>query len=402
MLVAALTFAAWFFAGPAPALNFAFVAGVSVLVVACPCAMGLATPTAIMVGTGRAAEMGVLFRQGPALEALAEADTLVIDKTGTLTEGRPQVTDVTVLDGDESRLLTLAAALERESEHPYARAVVAVARMRGLELPAAQAVQAEPGYGVRGQAGGREVAIGARRFMIRRGVDTSAADSAADDMAARGRTVLWLAVDGRLAALFEVADPPKDGSAEGILALRGQGLAIMMLTGDQRRTAEALAEELGIGEVEAELLPGDKAEVVMRLQAEGRRVVFVGDGINDAPALARADIGIAIGSGTDIAREAGDVVLMTDDLRAVARAVALARRTLRTIKGNFFWAYAYNVALIPLAAGVFYPLTGWLLNPMFAAAAMSLSSVFVVSNSLRLRRFAPTPPAPGVRTAAAG
>ena len=387
MLAATLTFVLWLALGPSPALSFAFVAGVSVLVVACPCAMGLATPTAIMVGTGRAAEIGVLFRKGPALEALAEADTLVLDKTGTLTEGRPAVTRVIALSGDEGRLLALAAAAERESEHPYARAVVALAEAGGLELPGAQQVTAEPGLGLRARVAGHELLIGSRRFMVGEGVATEVADVIAEEESAAGRTVLWMAVDGIASALLAVADPLKEGSREAVVGLREAGLEVIMLTGDNRRTAQAVAEDLCIERVEAEVLPGDKAEVVTTLQAQGRRVVFVGDGINDAPALATADVGIAIGTGTDIAMEAGDVVLMTGDLRPVVQALGLSRRTLATIKGNFFWAYAYNIALIPLAAGVFYPLTGWLLNPMFAAAAMSLSSLFVVSNSLRLRRY---------------
>ena len=387
MLAATLTFILWLIFGPEPALSFAFVAGVSVLVVACPCAMGLATPTAIMVGTGRAAEMGVLFRQGPALEALAEADTVVLDKTGTLTQGRPEVTAITVLDGNENERLALAAAAEKESEHPYARAILALAGERGLALPEAAKVAAEPGLGLRAEVQGRAILVGSQRFLQGEGVETDAGDETALRESASGRTPLWLAVDGKAAALFSVADPLKEGSREAVDGLRNAGLDVIMLTGDHRRTAEAVAKELGIERVEAEVLPADKANVVAALQADGRRVVFVGDGINDAPALARADVGVAIGTGTDIAMEAGDLVLMSGDLRPVVRALRLARRTLGTIKGNFFWAYAYNIALIPLAAGVFYPLTGWLLNPMFAAAAMSLSSVFVVSNSLRLRRY---------------
>jgi len=387
MLTALVTFVLWLLLGPAPALNFAFVAGVSVLVVACPCAMGLATPTAIMVGTGRAAEMGVLFRKGPALEALAEADTVLLDKTGTLTEGRPAVSAVIILAGDENHLLALAAAAERDSEHPYARAVVALASARGLDLPSADTVIAEPGFGLRARVEDHEIAVGSQRFLDSLGLDTGAGSGAAEREAAVGRTVLWLGVDGVVSALLVVSDPLKEGSREAVDGLRAAGLSVVMLTGDQKGTAEAVAKELAIERVESEVLPGDKAEVVAALQDEGRRVVFVGDGINDAPALARADVGIAIGTGTDIAMEAGDVVLMTGDLRPVVKALGLARRTLATIKGNFFWAYAYNIALIPLAAGVFYPLTGWLLNPMFAAAAMSLSSVFVVSNSLRLRRY---------------
>ena len=385
--MAAVTFQHWLAFGPPPPLSFAFVAGVSVLVVACPCAMGLATPTAIMVATGRAAEMGVLFRQGPALEALAGADTVVLDKTGTLTQGRPEVIGVVALQGETEDVLRLAAAAEKQSEHPYARAIVERAGAMGLRLPAADSVVAEPGLGLRAQVEGKSILDGSRRFLIAQGVSTEAGEGCAVQESAAGRTLLWMAVEGRAAALFAVADPLKEGSHETVQALREAGLDVIMLTGDQRPTAETLAAQLGISRVEAEVLPADKADTVAALQAAGRRVVFVGDGINDAPALARADVGIAIGSGTDIAMEAGDIVLMGGDLRPVVRALGLARRTLATIKGNFFWAYAYNVALIPLAAGVFYPLTGWLLDPMFAAAAMSLSSVFVVTNSLRLRRY---------------
>jgi Cu+-exporting ATPase len=349
--------------------------------------MGLATPTAVMVGTGRAAELGVLFRSGPALEALAQADMVVLDKTGTLTEGRPALVRQVAFEGDEIAALRVAAAVERESEHPYARAVVDAAAARDLSPPAATAVSAEPGYGIRGEVDGREVAIGSRAFMARLGIDPIVADAVATEESKRGRTVLWLAVDGIVMALFVVADPLKAGSAEAVADLRRQGLEVGMLTGDQRTTAETVAGQLGITRVEAEVLPARKSEVVAVLRESGNKVVFVGDGINDAPALARADVGIAIGTGTDVAAEAADVVLMSGDLRGVSRALGLARRTLGVIRGNFFWAYAYNVALIPLAAGVFYPVTGWLLDPMFAAAAMSLSSVFVVSNSLRLRRF---------------
>ena len=387
MLVATVTFFTWLLLGPEPSLNFAFVAAVSVLVVACPCAMGLATPTAVMVGTGRAAELGVLFRSGPALEALAEADMVVLDKTGTLTEGRPALVRQVTFEGDEIAALRVAAAVEHESEHPYARAVVDAAAARDLSPPAATAVSAEPGYGIRGEVDGREVAIGSRAFMARLGIDPTVADAVATEEAKRGRTVLWLGMDGIVTALFVVADPVKAGSEEAVADLHRQGMEVGMLTGDQRITAETVAGQLGITRVEAEVLPARKSEVVAELRESGRKVVFVGDGINDAPALARADVGIAIGTGTDVAAEAADVVLMSGDLRGVGRALRLARRTLAVIRGNFFWAYAYNVALIPLAAGVFYPVTGWLLDPMFAAAAMSLSSVFVVSNSLRLRRF---------------
>jgi Cu+-exporting ATPase len=389
ILAAVATFVAWMLLGPDPALNHAFVAAVSVLVVACPCAMGLATPTAIMVATGRAAELGSLFRRGPALEALAKADTAVLDKTGTLTKGRPELVAIHALDGDETQALRLAASAESLSEHPLARAIVAAAQARGVDWPAPEAFRADPGRGVEARCAGQDVLVGTARFLADRGVDTADAAAVTTELAGRSATPVLLAVGGRLRAVLGIADPPKDGSREAVAALRRLGLKVVMLTGDQPEPARAVAAAVGIDEVRAEVLPAEKAGEVQRLQAAGRRVAFVGDGINDAPALARADVGIALGTGTDIAVEAGDLILMSGDLRGVPNAIRLARRTLATIRGNFFWAYAYNVALIPLAAGALYPLTGLLLNPMLAAAAMSLSSVFVVTNSLRLRRFVP-------------
>jgi Cu+-exporting ATPase len=389
ILAALATFATWLLLGPDPALNHAFVAAVSVLVVACPCAMGLATPTAIMVATGRAAELGSLFRKGPALEALAKADTAVLDKTGTLTKGRPELVAVHVVDGGETQVLRLAASAESLSEHPLARAIVAAAQARGIDWPAPETFRAEPGRGVEARSAGLDVLVGTARFLADRGVDTTEAGRVTAELARHSATPVLVAVDGRLRAVLGIADPPKDGSREAVAALRRLGLQVVMLTGDQLEPARAVAAEVGIDEVRAEVLPADKAAEVQRLQAAGRRGVFVGDGINDAPALARADVGIALGTGTDIAVEAGDLILMSGDLRGVPNAIRLARRTMATIRGNFFWAYAYNVALIPIAAGALYPATGLLLNPMLAAAAMSLSSVFVVTNSLRLRRFVP-------------
>lgn len=387
MLVAAITLFVWLLWGPEPSLNFAFVAAVSVLVVACPCAMGLATPTAVMVGTGRAAGLGVLFRSGPALEALAGVDTAILDKTGTLTRGHPELVNQIDIRGDRKEALRLAAAVERQSEHPYAKAVVAAAEAAAIPRSDAQAVTAEPGYGVQGRVDGKEVAVGSRGYMDKLEINTTGTEDTAREAMQGGQSLLWLAIDSELAAFLVVADPVKEESAEAVSELRRQGLEVIMLTGDQRETAEAVAHQLGIDRVEAEVLPGGKADLVNTERQTGHGVVFVGDGINDAPALARADVGIAIGSGTDVAMEAADVVLMGEDMRGVGRSIALARRTLGVIRGNFFWAYAYNIALIPFAAGVFYPLTGWMLSPMLAAAAMSLSSVFVVSNSLRLRRF---------------
>lgn len=389
LIIALITFGVWLAFGPAPALSFAFVTTVSVLLIACPCAMGLATPTAIMVGTGKGAEMGVLFRKGAALEMLAKMDTVVLDKTGTLTRGRPELTDFVVIDGDESELLTMVAAVEAQSEHPIAEAIVRSAKARGLGLPSVTAFKAEPGYGIEAEVLGRRLNVGADRYMGWLGIELGETPSRAKALAAQAKSPLYAAVDGKLAAVIAVADPLKEGSREAIAALKALELEVAMLTGDNRTTAEAIAREVGIDRVLAEVLPDQKAAEIKRLQAKNKGVVFVGDGINDAPALAQADVGIAIGTGTDIAIEAGDVVLMRGDLRGIVNATALSRRTRKTILGNFVWAYGYNLALIPVAAGVLFPLFGFLLNPMLAAGAMSLSSVFVLTNSLRLRRFQP-------------
>jgi Cu+-exporting ATPase len=387
--IAILTFILWLVFGPSPSLNYAFVAAVSVLVIACPCAMGLATPTAIMVGTGRGAEMGVLFRRGAALETLAKVNVVALDKTGTLTKGHPELTDLVAFGQAEDRVLAWVAAAEEQSEHPIAQAIVEAARQRGLEWTRPDSFQAEPGFGLHAKIEGHNIHIGADRYMEQEGIDLTSAGDLGRRLADEAKTPLYAAVDGELAAVLAVADSLKEGSVEAVRALQQSGVAVAMVTGDNTRTAQAVARRAGIDRVLAEVLPGQKAEEVKRLQTEGNRVAFVGDGINDAPALAQADVGLAIGTGTDIAIEAGDVVLMSGDLRSVVNAGALAKSTFRTIFGNFFWAYGYNVALIPLAAGVLYPWMGVLLSPMLAAAAMSVSSIFVVTNSLRLRSFEP-------------
>ena len=398
LVIAALVFGVWLAVGPAPPLTYALVAAVSVLIIACPCAMGLATPVSVMVGTGKAAELGVLFRKGEALQTLSEADVVALDKTGTLTEGRPTLTDVVLApDADltEDDLLRLVAAVEVPSEHPVADAIVRAADGRGLATPPATDFEAVPGFGVRGTVEGRRVAVGADRFMDRLGLDIGALEGGAGRLAAEGKTPLYAAVDGRVVAALAVSDPVKATTPAAIDALHAAGLRVAMVTGDNRATAEAVARRLGIDEVLAEVLPADKARAVADLQSEtgrgGRpaRVAFVGDGINDAPALAQADVGVAIGTGTDVAIEAADVVLMRGDLGALVEARALSATTLRNVKQNLFWAFAYNVVLIPVAAGALYPVFGVLLSPVLGAAAMGLSSVFVLTNALRLRRFEP-------------
>ncbi len=392
MAASLLTFVGWLALGPSPALNFAFVTAVSVLVVACPCAMGLATPTAIMVGAGRSAELGILFRRGSALEALARVDTLVLDKTGTLTQGRPSLTDLIPFGRNEADVLRLIAAVERDSEHPIGTAITRAARERGLDLPQVRDFQNRPGLGVTARVEGLELAVGSPHLLRDLGVGLpEEAEAELHRLALAGKTSVLAAAGGELLAILGVSDPLKAGSAEAVRGAEALGLGVVIMTGDHPATANAIGEALGIERIQADARPADKAAEVARLQREGHRVAFAGDGINDAPALAQADVGIAIGTGTDIAIETGDVILLSGDLGGILSAVALARRTLRIIQGNFFWAYAYNLALIPLAAGLFYPLLGRLLDPMLAAAAMSLSSLFVVTNSLRLRHFAAHP-----------
>ena len=390
MVVASLTVGVWLLVGPEPALTHALVAGVSVLIIACPCAMGLATPTSIMVGTGRAAEMGVLFRKGDALQELSEVEVIAFDKTGTVTEGRPTLTDIVPAEGrDRAEVLALVAAVETFSEHPIAEAIVRGARAEGVTVPKATDFRSVTGYGVEARVGDHHVLIGAGRFMGKVGIDTLELAGAEADLAGRGRTALFAAVDGRLAAVIAVSDPIKPASRAAIAALRARGVEVAMITGDKRETAEAIAAEAGIDRVVAGVLPDGKVAAIDDLRAGGRKIAFVGDGINDAPALAHADVGIAIGTGTDVAIESADVVLMSGDLRGVVNALEVSRRTLRNIRQNLAWAFGYNVALIPVAAGVLYPAFGILLSPVFAAGAMALSSVSVLTNALRLRRVAP-------------
>jgi P-type Cu+ transporter len=399
--IATVTLIVWLLAGPSPALNYALLNFVAVLVIACPCALGLATPTAIMVGTGRGAESGILIRDGQSLETAHKLTTIVLDKTGTITEGSPSVTETLTLDGivDADEVLRLAAGAERGSEHPLGEAVVRAAEARGLTVTAGQAFEAVAGKGVRATVEQRAVSVGNEGFILgadagettlQAGGDAPPAarlQGRVDELRDAGATPVFVSVDGRPAGVLAIADAIKPSSVEAVRRLKELGLEVIMLTGDNQRTAQAVGRAVGVDGVVAGVAPDQKAAEICRLQAEGKRVAMVGDGINDAPALAQADIGIAIGTGTDVAMEAGDVTLISGDLNGVVSAIALSRQTIRTIKQNLFWAFAYNVALVPLAAGVFYPPFGILLSPIFAAGAMGLSSVTVVSNSLRLRRF---------------
>lgn len=390
MTAAVLTVLVWLIVGPDPALTLALVAGVSVLIIACPCAMGLATPTSIMVGTGRAAEMGVLFRKGDALQQLAGIGIVALDKTGTVTEGRPELTDLVLADGfDRSFVLSRIAAVEARSEHPVAEAIVRAAGNEGLEKLEASDFSSITGHGVSAVVEGERVLVGADRLMEREGISTEALSGEETGLAKRGRTALYAAIDGKVVAVIGVADPVKASSRAAIAALHAQGLKVAMITGDKRETADAIAAETGIDIVIAGVLPDGKVAALTDLKGEDGRIAFVGDGINDAPALAHADVGIAIGTGTDVAIESADVVLMSGDLRGVVNACEVSRRTMRNIKENLFWAFAYNTALIPVAAGALYPAFGILLSPVLAAGAMALSSVFVLTNALRLRRIEP-------------
>ncbi|EEG8993306.1 gold/copper-translocating P-type ATPase GolT [Salmonella enterica] len=388
MLIAALTFVVWLAFGPSPALTFALINGVAVLIIACPCAMGLATPTSIMVGTGRGAEMGVLFRKGEALQLLKDAKVVAVDKTGTLTEGRPVLTDLDVAGGFERReVLAKVAAVESRSEYPIARAIVVSAEEEGIALPGMSGFESVTGMGVYATVDGTRVDVGADRYMREIGVDISGFATTAERLGQEGKSPLYAAIDGQLAAIIAVADPIKPSTPAAINALHQLGIKVAMITGDNARTAQAIARQLGIDDVVAEVLPEGKVEAIRRLKAAYGQVAFVGDGINDAPALAESDVGLAIGTGTDVAVESADVVLMSGNLQGVPNAIALSKATIRNIHQNLFWAFAYNTALIPVAAGALFPVWGILLSPVFAAGAMAMSSVFVLGNALRLRRF---------------
>jgi Cu+-exporting ATPase len=387
VLVAVVTFVVWAVWGPEPRLAHALVNAVAVLIIACPCALGLATPMAIMVGTGRGAHAGVLVRDAEALETMEKVDTVVFDKTGTLTEGKPKLTSVVVVAGFTNvDLLLLAATLERSSEHPVASAIVRGAEEQGLRLGSVENFQSVPGRGVSGVVSGRELAVGTAAFLEGRGIDTKPVAVQADSLRQRGETVVLVAVNGKAGGVIAVSDPIKPSTPEAVRALRADGLRLVMLTGDNQATAAAIAHELGIDEFEAEVLPEGKLQIVKKLQTAGRTVAMTGDGINDAPALVQANVGIAMGTGTDVAMESGDITLVKGDLRAIVRARNLSRATMRNIRQNLFFAFIYNLLGVPVAAGVLYPFTGLLLQPILAAAAMSFSSVSVIANALRLRQ----------------
>jgi Cu+-exporting ATPase len=403
--IAIVTFVVWYFVGPAPALTFAFLNFVAVLVIACPCALGLATPTAIMVGTGKGAEQGILIRNGEALERAHQINTVLLDKTGTLTRGEPVVTDIISAHSfSREEVLQLAASAEHSSEHPLGEAVVKAALEKKLELSPSSGFNAIPGQGIEAMVEGKKLFLGNLTLMKERGFSLNGLEKEAAELLEGGKTVMFLGRDSQVAGIIALADTLKPGAKEALQALHKMGIETAMLTGDNRRTAEAIAREAGIDRVLAEVLPEHKAGEVKKLQKEGKVVAMVGDGINDAPALAQADVGIAIGTGTDVAMETGDITLISGDLTGVATAISLSKRTMRTIKQNLFWAFAYNTALIPIAAGVLYLAFGntgvpsglhfvlgeyGFLNPILAAAAMAASSITVVSNSLRLRRFKP-------------
>ena len=386
VIAAVIAFIAWMLLGPTPAMSYALVASVSVLIVACPCALGLATPMSVMVGIGRGAREGVLIRDAEALEILETVDVLLCDKTGTLTAGRPAVTAVESCgDSSADELLSVAAGIERASEHPLAHALIEAVTTRGLSLPQVDDFESVTGQGVVGTIGGQRVVVGNTALMQTHGIDTTRYSQPAEAHREQGATVIWIAIDGRLGGLVAIADPIKDSTPAALESLRAAGIAIVMVTGDNRTTATAIAKRLGIDEVHAEMLPEQKHELVKSLQRAGKVVAVAGDGINDAPALAQADVGIAMGTGTDIAMESARVTLVKGDLRGIAKAHHLSTYTMRNIRQNLFFAFIYNGIGVPVAAGVLYPFFGILMSPMIAAAAMSLSSVSVIGNALRLR-----------------
>jgi Cu+-exporting ATPase len=388
--IAAITFFIWYFFGPVPALTYAVLNFVAVMIIACPCALGLATPTSIMVGTGKGAEHGVLIRGGEALETAHKLNAIVLDKTGTITRGEPAVTDVITVEGyAPEEILGLAASAEKSSEHPLGEAILKKAQEDDLQLEDPDDFNAIPGHGIEAAIEGKNVLLGNTKLMNDRDIDLRDLPQQAEALSGEGKTPMWVAVDGNIAGIIAVADTLKESSKAAIRALRNLGLEVIMLTGDNRRTADAIARQIGIDRTLAEVLPEGKANEIKKLQAENKKVAMVGDGINDAPALAQADVGIAIGTGTDVAMESSDVTLISGELTGVVTAIALSKATIRNIKQNLFWAFAYNTILIPVAAGVLFPFFGILLNPIFAAAAMGLSSVTVVTNALRLRRFRP-------------
>ncbi len=388
--IASLTFAVWYFLGPVPSFTYALLNFIAVLIIACPCALGLATPTSIMVGTGKGAENGILIRGAEALETAHKINAVVFDKTGTLTKGEPEVTDIAIneelrITSDE--ILRIAASSEKGSEHPLGEAIVNKAKERGIDLRDPEDFQAVPGHGIRASIDGKNILLGNAHFMVDENIDTGALVARSEQLSGEGKTPMYIAADGSAVGIIAVADTLKGNSADAVRALHRLGIEVVMITGDNKKTAEAIAQQAGIDRVLAEVLPEDKAHNIKRLQDEGRTVAMVGDGINDAPALAQADVGIAIGTGTDIAMEASDITLIGGDLTGVAASIALSKATIRNIKQNLFWAFAYNTILIPVAAGVLFPFFGILLNPMFAAFAMGMSSVTVVTNALRLRKF---------------
>ncbi len=386
LVVAIVAFGAWFYWGPEPRLTYALLASVAVLIVACPCALGLATPMSIMVGVGRGAQLGVLVKNAEALERMEKVDTLVIDKTGTLTEGRPKVTAVVANHGfSEEDVLRLAAGVERASEHPLAHAIVTSASEKGLDIPAVEEFDSPTGKGAVGLVENKRIVIGSTAFLLEYNIKTDDLYERADDLRRNGATVIFLGIDGELAAAIAVADPIKATATEAVKALQADGIHLVMLTGDNRTTAKAVADQLGIADVEAEVLPDQKSAMVRKFQREGRIVAMAGDGVNDAPALAAADVSIAMGTGTDVAMESAGITLVKGDLMGIVKARRLSHTTMSNIRQNLFFAFAYNTAGVPIAAGVFYPAFGILLSPIFAAAAMSLSSVSVIGNALRLR-----------------